>query len=626
MQSHPVSRSLAIVVGSMYMALAAAGCGGPPKPAAPATASASDNASTAAEVQSENARVNAFFEEVFQRNLDRSPTFQTYLGIKKDYGKWDDASEERAQEDQKLRIADLARLRADFDPSKLTGQARLSYRLFEYDTERSIEAFRWRFHNYPVNQMFGQHSQVPAFLINFHRVSEESDAVAYVERLRGVAARFTQLQNDLSKREQMGILPPKFVFAHALRDCRNVITGAPFDESGTDSTILADFRRKVTGLEGVSDGRKAELVDQARAALLESVKPAYVDLIATLERQEKLATADDGAWKLPDGAEFYNQALRRTTTTELTAAEIHAIGLAEVERIHGEMRAIMKEVGFDGTLQEFFVFMREDQRFYYPNTDEGRAQYLAKAVEIIDTMEGRLDELFITKPKARMIVKRVEAFREKSAGKAFYNSPSADGSRPGIYYANLYDMADMPTYQMEALAYHEGIPGHHMQRAISQELGELPMFRRFGGYTAYTEGWGLYSELVPKEMGFYSDPYSDFGRLAMELWRACRLVVDTGIHHEKWTRDQAIDYLVENTPNPRGDSVKAIERYIVMPSQATAYKIGMLKILELREKARERLGDDFDVREFHEVVLTNGAVPLSVLEKLVDAWLDESAR
>ena len=272
-----------------------------------------------------------------------------------------------------------------------------------------------------------------------------------------------------------------------------------------------------------------------------------------------------------------------------------------------------------------FEFMRHDKQFFYDETEAGKQRYLDEAVALIDNMKSRLDELFIVKPKADMIVKRVEAFREKSAGKAFYQQPAPDGSRPGIYYANLYRMSDMPTYQMEALAYHEGIPGHHMQIAIGQELEGIPKFRKFGGYTAYVEGWGLYSEMIPKEIGLYEDPYSDFGRLAMELWRACRLVVDTGIHAKKWTRGQGIDYYVNNTPNPKPDAVKMVERHVVMPSQATAYKIGMLKIVELREAAKQKLGDKFSLPEFHDVVLKNGAVPLNVLEDLVDNWVASKA-
>jgi len=275
-------------------------------------------------------------------------------------------------------------------------------------------------------------------------------------------------------------------------------------------------------------------------------------------------------------------------------------------------------------LQKFFTFMRSDKQFKLPNTDAGRAVYLKNAVTAIDTMKASLDSMFIVKPKAELKVKRVEPFREKSAGRAFYQSPSLDGSRPGTYYVNLEDMNQMAVYELEALAYHEGIPGHHMQRAIAQELEGIPTFRKIGGYTAYTEGWGLYSEMLPKEYGFYTDPYSDFGRLSMELWRACRLVVDTGIHAKKWSRETAIDYLREATPSPELDVVKAIERYIVMPGQATAYKIGMLKILELRAKAKTALGKKFDIRNFHDVILKNGALPLSVLEEQVDGYIKHS--
>ena len=296
----------------------------------------------------------------------------------------------------------------------------------------------------------------------------------------------------------------------------------------------------------------------ARTALVQSVGPAYQRLIEEFERLAKIAPAQDGVWKMPDGDAFYAERLQYFTTTELSAEEIHAIGLREVDRIHEEMRAIMAQVEFAGTLQDFFVFMREDPQFYYPGTDEGRARYLREASSLIATMRTRLPEAFGIFPKAELVVKRVEPFRERSAGKAFYQYPATDGSRPGYYYANLYDMASMPTYQMEALAYHEGIPGHHMQRAITVELQDVPEFQKFAGFTAYSEGWGLYSEMLAKEMGFYSDPYSDFGRLAMELWRACRLVVDTGLHHKRWTRQEAIDYLVQNTPNSVYDSTKAI--------------------------------------------------------------------
>jgi len=364
------------------------------------------------------------------------------------------------------------------------------------------------------------------------------------------------------------------------------------------------------------------LIAEAEKALVASVQPAYEKLIATLEDQQQRATTEDGVWKFAKGEEFYKNRLKRITTTDLSANAIHEIGLIEVARIHGEMEAIMKKVGFKGSLEDFFGFMRTDKQFYYENTAEGKEKYLAGATKIINTMKARLDDLFLTKPKAEIVVKAVEAFREKSAGKAFYQQPAIDGSRPGTYYANLYDMSAMPTYQMEALAYHEGIPGHHMQIAIAQELDSIPMFRKFSRYTAYVEGWGLYSEMLPKEIGFYSDPYSDFGRLAAELWRSCRLVVDTGIHSKKWTREEGIEYYKANTPNAESDCIKMVERHIVMPGQATAYKIGMNKIIELREDAKIQLEKDFDLREFHDVVLLNGAVPLNILEEMVQDWVD----
>ena len=569
----------------------------------------------------ESRRLAAFFDEVFKRNIDRSPIMQAFLGIKKDQDKWNDMSEERQLEDLELAKADLARLRSEFDVAKLDRQSQVSYRLFEYNQERAIAGFKWRHHNYPINQMFGAQSRMPSFLINFHRIDNATDAKAYIARLNGVRPVFEELKKGLERREKMGILPPKFVFPMAIRDSRNVITGKPFARAGDDSTILADFRRKVTALKDVSQTDKDALIAEAEKALQEVVGPAYRDLIAVLEAQEKKATTDDGAWKLPDGGAYYNWALEGFTTTKLTADEIHDIGLSEVARIHGEMKEIMAKVGFKGDLAAFFKYTREDPKFYYSNDEAGRAAYMKEAERIIRNMESRLDELFITKPKASVVVKPVEKFREQSAGKAFYNPPAPNGSRPGTYYANLYDMKDMPIYQMEALAYHEAIPGHHMQNAIAQEQLALPMFRRFGGNSAYGEGWGLYSEYIPKEMGLYSDPYSDFGRLSMELWRACRLVVDTGIHRKKWSREKAIAYLQQNTPNPDGDTVKAIERYIVMPGQATAYKVGMLEILRLREQAKKELGDRFDIREFHEVVLTSGPVPLTVLGELVAEWM-----
>ncbi|MEZ5894580.1 MAG: DUF885 domain-containing protein [Parvularculaceae bacterium] len=603
-----------VLLAAVAMTALAAACGRTDKPAEPAQETAI--------AQTESERLNAWFEQKYEEEVARSPEEQTFLGRKTNYGEWDDVSAAFEEESHRLRMAALKEMRDSFDFDKLDPATQLSYRLFAYEGDRAARNYPFRHHWYEFSQFNGAHSGVPSFLINQHRVDTLEDAEAYVSRLRGVAGYLGEHRKNAEAQFADGIYPPKWTYPLMIATSKNIISGAPFDDSGEPSTLLDDFEEKIGALD-ISDDQKGELRAQAIDAMMNSVKPAYESLIAMFEEQVKTASDDDGAWKLPDGAAYYESRLRQFTTTDMTAAEIHNLGLSEIARIHGEMEEIKNKVGFDGTLQEFFAYMREDPdgKFTYPNTDEGREAYLARATEIIDVMRSRLDELFLTKPKADIIVKRVEPFRERAAGKAFYQSPAPDGSRPGIYYVNLSDMAGVPKYQMEALAYHEGIPGHHMQLAIAQELEDLPSFRRFGGFTAYSEGWGLYSEYTPKEMGFYADPYSDFGRLAMELWRAARLVVDTGIHDKKWTRQQAIDYLLTNTPNPEYDCIRSTERYVVMPGQATAYKIGMIKILELRRRAEAALGDGFDVREFHDVVLRDGGLPLAILEENVDAWI-----
>lgn len=573
------------------------------------------------EMASASKAMNDWFQEQWDAEVSLSPMTQTYLGDKTDYDKWDDMSKEAEEKSLERTKARLAYLKDSVDKNKLDEATKLSYKLAVQQQEDDISDFQYRLHNYPVNQMFGIHSQVPSFLINMHQITNKSDAEAYVSRLNGVNMMFDQTIEMLKEREEAGIMPPKFVFPRAIESSNNILKGKPFDNSSKEGALLADFTNKLEKLD-ISENAKKTLIKNANAALISSVKPSYEKLIAFLEDQSKRATDDDGAWKFPNGKAFFNNALARTTTTDMTSDDIHELGLSEVKRIHTEMTAIKDQVGFKGDLQAFFKFMKEDKQFYYPDTKEGREEYMKTATMLIDSMKGRLDELFLRKPKADMIVKAVESFREKSAGKAFYQAPALDGSRPGTYYANMYDIMAMPKYQMEALAYHEGIPGHHMERAMSQELENVPMFRKMGGYTAYTEGWGLYTEFIPKEMGLYSDPYSDFGRLAMELWRACRLVVDTGIHAKKWTREEGIKYYTDNTPNAESDAVKMVERHIVMPSQATAYKVGMNKILELRANAQTKLEGKFDIREFHDVILVNGALPLNVLEDMVDEWIE----
>ncbi len=572
---------------------------------------------TTVTTEEESSRLNQWFQDKFDRNIGANPEMQTYIGLKDRQHELTDESEEHALKKLEWAKQDMEELQG-FDTTLLDEQTLLSYRLKKMELEQKIKYEKYRHYNYPVNQMHGIQAELPAFMLGMHQVGDEEDALAYISRLNAFTTKFNQVVDNLKIREAKGIVPPKFVFPHLYNDCNNIINaGNPTSEN----LFVKDLREKLAELSNIHPERQEALLNDAMLAVDSAVVPAYQHLLNYLQTLEQKATTDDGVWKFDDGSNFYKYRLEKITTTNMTADEIFETGKAEVARIHNEMEAIMQKVGFKGDLKAFFTFMQNDPQFYYPATDEGRQQLLAGYQSIVDSMESRLDEVFYTRPKARMQVKAVEPFREKSAGKAFYQRPAQDGSRPGTFYANLYKMKDMPTYEMEALAYHEGIPGHHMQGSIAQELTEIPQFRKYSGYTAYSEGWGLYCEYFPKEMGFYADPYSDFGRLSMELWRACRLVVDVGIHEKRWTREEAIQFLLDNTPNTESSCTKAIERYIVMPGQATAYKVGMLKILELREKAKTALGDQFDVRAFHDIFLRSGGVPLQIFEERINQWI-----
>lgn len=579
--------------------------------------SAAQEEQVTAEQQSE--KLAAFFETAMNERLALNPLQAERLGDRSRNDEWPDMSEEAEDKELQLYKDQLATLKT-FDFDTLSPKDQLSYRIFELTAQRYIDNDKWRDYGYPVNQMFGWHAGAATHLMNVHRIDTVKDAEAYIARLQKMDGMMKELAAELQERADAGIQAPKFVYPYVIDSSRNIISGVPFDESGEDNVLFADFKKKVGKLE-ITDEEKAALTERAKEALTTGTKTGYEALIAKLGELQETATTDDGAWKFPKGDEFYAQSLKNNTTTDMTAEEIHQVGLDNVARIHEEMKAIMEQVGFEGTLQDFFEFTRTDDRFFLPNTEEGKAEYIKLANEYLDAMNAKVPEFFDLLPKAPMEVRAVEKFREESAGKAFYQRPALDGSRPGIFYANLRDTRFMPTYQLEALVYHEGIPGHHFQIALTQELEGVPLFQRTARFTAFSEGWGLYTEELGKDMGFYQDPYSDFGRLAMELWRACRLVVDTGLHAKKWTREEAIQYLKDNTPNPEGDIVAAIERYVVMPGQATAYMVGKLKIKELREMARAELGDKFDWKAFHRVVLQNGAVPLSILEENVNAWV-----
>ena len=573
--------------------------------------------------QSEDARLAAFFEQAFQEQIALSPQTMTALGIKRDYDKLNDTTDAAAERALALSESQLARMKSEFDPAALSPDSRMSMRLFEYGVEQARLSNRWRDWGYQFAANGNPTTGLPVFMINNHRVDSVSDAEAYVSRLKDSERVMHEIAAELRQRAAAGVISPNFVFEPSIENTRNIITGAPFDDA-VDNPVWADFQKKVAALE-TDEATKARLLAEGRAALTGEWKRGYEHVLTALAEVQAQAAAmpdrDGGVWRLPDGEAYYNARLRLSTTTDLTADQIHQIGLQEVERLHGEMQAIMDRIGFEGSLQEMFALLKTDPRFQYPNTPEGKEQYLADSRAFIAQVMAAAPKWFSDLPEAALEVRAVEAWREATASIAFYNAPAPDGSRPGIYYVNLSDMTQVLKPQIEGISYHEGAPGHHFQIAYAQEMEGLPSFRRFGGYGAYAEGWGLYAERLGKEMGFYQDPYSDFGRLSTELWRAVRLVTDTGLHAKRWSREQAIDYFRQNSLLSERDIVKEVERYITNPGQATSYKIGELKIMELRQRAQAALGDRFDIRDFHAVVLGSGSVPLDVLEDQVEAWI-----
>lgn len=565
-------------------------------------------------------QIREFFEAAFMERVSRSPQTLTALGIDQSQDRLDDVSDDRLEADRDLIISQLLRLK-QFDFDSLSQSDQLNYRIFKSEADDALERYRFRHHDYIVNQKFGLHTQFPAFMINMHSIANPQDAENYIARLHAVDEVANQVIAGMERRESLGVIPPAFLFPQMIGDCIQFIGDSRSDASMGKNVLYRDFQAKLEKVNGLDPKQRDSLQTEARHALKNAVLPAYEKLVAALKRQQNKAPAEAGACSLPDGDEYYQMCLEQHTSTMLSADDIHRLGEGEVERIQREMRALIDRLGFQGSLQDFFRFVREHPDFYYPQTEQGRQTYLDDLNRIIVEVEPLLPELFNRLPEDALLVKAVEPHREKTAGMAFYEGPAPDGSRPGVFCVNLYDLGQLPSFTMEALAYHEALPGHHMQFSIANRLRQLPTFRRYADYNAYIEGWGLYAELIAKEIGLYRDPYSDFGRLAQELKRACRLVVDTGIHARRWTREQAIDYLYENIPSSRAQVVKEIDRYIVMPGQATSYTVGMSEILKMRAQARTTLGTQFDLREFHDELLRHGPLPLSMLEQQMSAWI-----
>lgn len=582
--------------------------------------------------------INHFYEKVFVKSVLRSPELTTQLGIPIFYD-WtkdelDDISDTKQWEDFNESKADYETL-LSYNYDKQSPENQLNTDILGYFMKMyTVEAEPFFYHGYPVNQMFGIQSSLPSLLVSSHKLDDESDVEAYISRLSQFDTKFSQLIENLKIRESKDIVPPRFIIKVVLEEMKGFI-GAQSDTldnlsetaSAVRSNILyTNFNTKVAEIEGISEEHKAAYKKRVAEAIEDTVFPAYQKLINYFETLNVKATDDAGVWKLPNGNEYYQYKLKQSTTSDLNPEEVYALGLAEVARIKKEMNTILEAEGYADstkTIGELIQKLNKEDRFLYPNTDEGRKMILQDFDSLLANISKGLDTAFNIRPKAKLDVKRLPEFKEEGSPIALYEAPAMDGSRAGVFYTNLRAPNEVVKFGMKTLAYHEGVPGHHFQLAIQYELTGLPTFRKVLPFTAYIEGWALYTEQLAWELGFYkNDPYGNLGRLQAEMWRAVRLVVDVGIHYKKWTREEAIDYMVANTGLPTKDVATEVERYVVLPGQACSYKVGMMKILELRKQAKQKLGSAFDLRAFHDAVLKNGAVPLDVLEKIIEDYID----
>ena len=569
--------------------------------------------------------IDLFYNRVFLRAALMDPELLTRLRVLEplslEFHNDDltDASPRHTEAQAKL-MRDSLEVLEDYDRDALTDDQQLSYDVLHWYLKNQVEGERFIYHNYPVNQLFGVQSDLPSFMLSAHQIGHPEDARNYILRLSRFPEKFAGLIESLQLREQRRILPPRFAVDKVLEEMRAFIAVPP-----TEHVLYTNLSDKLAGLEDLPDGLGAALLEDAANEIEASVYPSYRQLIQYFERLRFKAAENHGVWALPSGSDFYNWTIAQHTTTRLDAESIHEIGLNEVKRIEREMDALLDAEGYrSGTVGERMRALGQESRFRFPDTAAGRAQIINEFQVIIDQIDAGIDPYFGVRPKVGVEVRRVPEFRERTAPGAYYEQPPLDGSQPGVFFVNLRNTDEVQRFSMRTLAYHEAVPGHHFQIAIQQELTGVPIFRKVLPFTAFVEGWALYAERLAKEMGFTEDPYDDLGRLQDELFRAVRLVVDTGLHHKRWSREEAIAYMRAITGRPETDIVAEVERYLVLPGQALAYKIGMLRMLELRDRARRRLGNRFDIKAFHDRVLSGGSLPLTVLEREVDRYISDA--
>ena len=567
--------------------------------------------------------INLFFGRTMLQVMSGSPEMLSSirvlepLGIKGHNAKLDDESLASGDEFF-IKLKDAYQTLQSYQDKDLSETDLMSKRILNGLLELIIEGEEFRFHPFPVNQMMGVQNGFPSFMESTHQIDNRRDAEDYVSRLLAVELKFDQVLEGLKHRESLEIHPPQFVVTKVLDEMRQFV-----DTPAEEGILMVALLDKMKDAD-LSEKDQEAIALQARDAIENTVYPAYGRLIDHFEALDQKVDSNYGAWSLPNGDAYYRLALKLFTTTDYTPDYIHELGLQEVDRIQGEILDILEAEGWDVSagFTSAITKMAADPKFYYSDSGEGRDQILADYQALIDEVAQGMEPYFDVTPEALVEVRRVPEFKEKTAPGGYYNPPAMDGSRPGQFFANLYDIKATPKYSMRTLTYHEAIPGHHFQLAIQQQQEDLPFFRRMAPFPAYSEGWGLYAERLAWELGFQEDPYDNIGRLQAELFRGVRLVVDTGIHAKRWSREEAIEYMLANTGMVESDVTAEIERYFVLPGQATAYKVGMNKLLELRELAKTELGDQYDIREFHNVVLTNGSMPLYLLEELINKYIE----
>ena len=571
-----------------------------------------------------------FYNRVLVTGLFRDPEVITSFGVLPtwlgDYNsRLTDASPQAEAKNARWAADELAVLHS-YDRSKMDQDGQISYDSMEMFLTDAVEDYRFR-SDYPVNQMFGVQAGLPNFMTQQAPVTNKREAADYVARLNQFGWKFDGLLEGLKERADRGVVPPHFTIVEVIDQMKG-FSGKP----PKDNPLYTAFAEKLDKLPAseLNPEAKADLLKEADLAIEKIVYPAYGRLIDFFTALEPAHTADNGVWALPNGDAYYAWCVREQTTTNMTPDQIHALGLAEVARISGEMDAALRKLGkTEGPVGARMKALAEDQTQYYSNDEAGRAQILKDYTAILEEADKATQSMFDVRPKMGITVKSVPEFAQATAPSAYYEAGDMSGKRGGVFYFNQRDLHETPKWSMRTLAYHEGIPGHHFQISITQEQKDLPMFRQMISaflFTSYTEGWALYAEQLGGEMGLEDNPFDALGRMKDEMLRAVRLVVDSGIHSKHWTREQAIDYLESNSGMGHGEVVAEIERYFVMPGQATAYKVGELKIMELRSKAKAELGDRFDIKAFHDQVLTHGGLPLTSLETVIDDWIAKTKK